>query len=191
MRDARVEQVDHVSDSDSEDRDTDTSQLTIGIFPSHQGPTYLLMPNKQDKVVLEDSITNINYGTLYDLASNRVHKLCRKENQFLLLYIVKTSPHQKTFCDTDNFVVHYLRTSFIEQYISEIKVLLDFIKLFFLSIICIFRYINNIFIFDGLWFYKDSWLYHLTVVSGAGPNAGTQYEQLVQKLMESDGDPSE
>lgn len=37
---------------------------------------------------------------------------------------------------------------------------------------------------------QDSWLYHLTVVSGAGPNAGTQYEQLVQKLMESDGDPS-
>jgi len=34
-------------------------------------------------------------------------------------------------------------------------------------------------------------MYHLTVVSGGGPNAGTQYEQLVQKLMETDGDPSE
>jgi hypothetical protein len=33
-------------------------------------------------------------------------------------------------------------------------------------------------------------MYHLTVVSGGGPNAGTQYEQLVQKLMETDGDPS-
>ncbi|XP_054260935.1 uncharacterized protein CG43867 isoform X1 [Macrosteles quadrilineatus] len=85
MRDARVEEVDHVSDSDSEDRDAENAQLTIGIFPTHQGPTYLLFPSKQD---------------------------------------------------------------------------------------------------------KDSWLYHLTVVSGAGPNAGTQYEQLVQKLMESDGDPN-
>lgn len=50
MRDARVEQVDHVSDSDSEDREAENTQLTIGIFPSHQGPTYLLMPTKQDKV---------------------------------------------------------------------------------------------------------------------------------------------
>ncbi|XP_024084536.1 uncharacterized protein CG43867 isoform X3 [Cimex lectularius] len=85
MRDARVQQVEHVSDSDSEDRDSDLAQLTIGIFPNHQPPTYLLMPNKQE---------------------------------------------------------------------------------------------------------NDSWLYHLTVVSGAGPNAGTQYEQLVQKLMETDGDPN-
>ncbi|CAB0015723.1 unnamed protein product, partial [Nesidiocoris tenuis] len=85
MRDARVQQVEHVSDSDSEDRDCDLAQLTIGIFPNHQPPTYLLMPNKQE---------------------------------------------------------------------------------------------------------NDSWLYHLTVVSGAGPNAGTQYEQLVQKLMETDGDPN-
>nr|CAD7446613.1 unnamed protein product [Timema bartmani] len=87
MRDARVEEVDHVSDSDGEDREADgqTTELTIGIFPTHQGPTYLLMASKQE---------------------------------------------------------------------------------------------------------KDSWLYHLTVVSGGGPNAGTQYEQLVQKLMETDGDPN-
>ncbi|KAF7991619.1 hypothetical protein HCN44_008990 [Aphidius gifuensis] len=36
---------------------------------------------------------------------------------------------------------------------------------------------------------KDSWLYHLTVVSGGGPSEGTQYEQLVQRLMETNGDP--
>lgn len=83
MRDARVEEVDHVSDSDSEEQDTEASEMTIGIFPTHQGPTYLLMPSKQE---------------------------------------------------------------------------------------------------------KDTWLYHLTVVSGGGPNAGTQYEQIVQKLMETDGD---
>ncbi|XP_066982425.1 uncharacterized protein CG43867 isoform X7 [Macrobrachium rosenbergii] len=88
MRDARVEEVEKVSDSEGEevaDDDTPKEDLTIGIFPSHQGPTYLIMPNKQE---------------------------------------------------------------------------------------------------------KDSWLYHLTVVSGGGPNAGTQYEQLVQKLMELDGDPN-
>lgn len=37
---------------------------------------------------------------------------------------------------------------------------------------------------------QDSWLYHLTVVSGGIPHVGTQYEQLIQKLMEIDGDPS-
>lgn len=89
MRDARVEEVEHVSDSDSEEReDLGQSQahLTIAIYPAHQGPTYLILPGKQE---------------------------------------------------------------------------------------------------------RDNWLYHLTVVSGAGPNSGTQYEQLVQKLMETDGDPSE
>ncbi|XP_011499249.1 PREDICTED: uncharacterized protein CG43867 [Ceratosolen solmsi marchali] len=86
MRDARVEEVEHVSDSDSEERESESAhEQTIGIFPSHQGPTYLLMQHKQD---------------------------------------------------------------------------------------------------------KDNWLYHLTVVSGGGPSAGTQYEQLVQRLMETDGDPN-
>lgn len=37
---------------------------------------------------------------------------------------------------------------------------------------------------------RDNWLYHLTVVSGGARNAGTQYEQLIQKLMEVDGDES-
>lgn len=89
MRDARVEEVEHVSDSDSEEREdlgASQSHLTIAIYPAHQGPTYLILPTKQE---------------------------------------------------------------------------------------------------------RDNWLYHLTVVSGGGPNAGTQYEQLVQKLMETDGDPSE
>jgi hypothetical protein len=35
---------------------------------------------------------------------------------------------------------------------------------------------------------RDSWLYHLTIVSGGGLNSGTQFEQIVQKLMEADGD---
>ncbi|GBP32440.1 Uncharacterized protein CG43867 [Eumeta japonica] len=37
---------------------------------------------------------------------------------------------------------------------------------------------------------KDSWLYHLTVVSGGGLSQGTHFEQLIQKLMETDGDPN-
>ncbi|XP_067636233.1 uncharacterized protein CG43867 isoform X3 [Eurosta solidaginis] len=88
MRDARVEEVEHVSDSDSEEREDPTqsqARLTVAIYPAHQGPTYLILPGKQE---------------------------------------------------------------------------------------------------------RDNWLYHLTVVSGGGPNAGTQYEQLVQKLMETDGDPN-
>jgi hypothetical protein len=90
MRDARVEEVEHVSDSDSEERDEPQSQsqarLTVAIYPENQGPTYLILNGKQE---------------------------------------------------------------------------------------------------------RDNWLYHLTVVSGGGPNSGTQYEQLIQKLMEIDGDPSE
>lgn len=88
MRDARVEEVEHVSDSDSEEREDPAqsqARLTVAIYPAHQGPTYLILPGKQE---------------------------------------------------------------------------------------------------------RDNWLYHLTVVSGGGPNAGTQYEQLVQKLMETDGDPT-
>ncbi|XP_016949426.1 uncharacterized protein CG43867 isoform X4 [Drosophila biarmipes] len=88
MRDARVEEVEHVSDSDSEEREDaaqDQARLTVAIYPAHQGPTYLILSGKPD---------------------------------------------------------------------------------------------------------RDNWLYHLTVVSGGGPSAGTQYEQLVQKLMETDGDPN-
>lgn len=53
MRDARVEEVEKVSDSEGEDaveEDTTREDLTIAIYPSHQGPTYLIMPNKQEKV---------------------------------------------------------------------------------------------------------------------------------------------
>ncbi|KAJ8719486.1 hypothetical protein PYW08_011661 [Mythimna loreyi] len=89
MRDARVEDVEHVSDSDSEEKNDDTrNHLTVAIYPQHQvtgGPTYLLFESKAD---------------------------------------------------------------------------------------------------------KDSWLYHLTVVSGGGLSQGTHFEQLVQKLMETDGDPN-
>ncbi|XP_033105384.1 pleckstrin homology domain-containing family H member 1-like [Anneissia japonica] len=38
---------------------------------------------------------------------------------------------------------------------------------------------------------KDTWLYHLTVASGSGlGNIGTEYERLIAKLMDVEGDPS-
>ncbi|XP_074025916.1 uncharacterized protein CG43867 isoform X5 [Leptinotarsa decemlineata] len=85
MRDAKVEEIEHLSDSDSEEHDTEQPKFTVGIFPSNQAPTYLHFTGKQE---------------------------------------------------------------------------------------------------------KDSWLYHLTVASGGGPSSGTQYEQLIHKLMEVDGDPN-
>jgi len=51
MREARVEQVEHVSDSDSDEKETDlVHKYTIGVFPASQPPTYLLMPSKQEMV---------------------------------------------------------------------------------------------------------------------------------------------
>lgn len=94
MRDARVEELEHVSDSDSEETECNSmntaavcrsANLTVGIFPPHEDPTYLLLANKQE---------------------------------------------------------------------------------------------------------KDAWLYQLTIVSGGGAHNGTQYEQMIQKLMEIDGDSS-
>ncbi|XP_022255009.1 uncharacterized protein CG43867-like [Limulus polyphemus] len=83
MRDSRVEEVLHVSDSDEEEETMSRSEFTVGIFSNYQGPTYLLMTNKQE---------------------------------------------------------------------------------------------------------MDAWLYHLTVVSSGENLAGTQYEQLIARLMEVDGD---
>lgn len=56
MRDARVEEVEHLSDSDSEERDTETPDLTVGIFPTNQGPTYLLCPGKQVRTTKQRKI---------------------------------------------------------------------------------------------------------------------------------------
>lgn len=55
MKDARVKDVDHKSDSDNEDKDDNSigdfnDSLTIEILPSHQSPIYLHFSSKQDKV---------------------------------------------------------------------------------------------------------------------------------------------
>lgn len=42
-------------------------------------------------------------------------------------------------------------------------------------------------------FSQDTWLYHLTVAAGncASLKVGTEYEQLIGKLLDVDGDPGE
>ena len=55
MRDTRVEEVEHISDSDSDENcqavDKSVPQPTLGIFPNHvhQGPTYLIFPSRADQ----------------------------------------------------------------------------------------------------------------------------------------------
>lgn len=55
---------------------------------------------------------------------------------------------------------------------------------------------NNV-VCDGMIFFlcvviKDSWLYHLSVAAGTTlGKVGTEFEQLVGKLFQLDGDPSE
>ena len=77
MREARVEEVERVSDSEGEDMPGEEighggggqEDLTIAIFPNNQGPTYLIMPTKQDKVGITGILRN------WSLAIEYVH-LC-------------------------------------------------------------------------------------------------------------------
>ncbi|XP_071044238.1 uncharacterized protein CG43867 isoform X3 [Parasteatoda tepidariorum] len=79
MRDARVEEVSHVSDSDDEDHDHNKitkSECTIGIFPNHQGPTYLLMDNKQEMDSWLYNLTVVSSG--HNLAGTQTEQLFAK-----------------------------------------------------------------------------------------------------------------
>ena len=55
MRDTRVEEVEHISDSDSDENsqtvEKSIPQPTLGIFPNHvhQGPTYLIFPSRTEQ----------------------------------------------------------------------------------------------------------------------------------------------
>lgn len=47
-------------------------------------------------------------------------------------------------------------------------------------------------VIDLINFLQDSWLYHLSVAAGTSSGkVGTEFEQLVGKLFQQDGDPSE
>ncbi len=50
LRDARIEEVDRSCDSETDSDDTTTPDYTLGIWPSMQAPTYLMIPTKQEKV---------------------------------------------------------------------------------------------------------------------------------------------
>lgn len=56
MRDARVDDVDHVSDSDNDEKEEPgpnngaSDAFTVGVFPTHQSPIYLHFASKQEKV---------------------------------------------------------------------------------------------------------------------------------------------
>lgn len=76
MRDCRVETVDHVSDSDSEERDSNQPP-TIALHPSHQGPpTYLLMSSKQEKVRLKKYTLRYNWFIDYRVYYCRFNFKC-------------------------------------------------------------------------------------------------------------------
>ncbi|KAG8186143.1 hypothetical protein JTE90_022731 [Oedothorax gibbosus] len=98
MRDARVEEVLHVSDSDEEDPDDSMakSEYTIGIFPNQQGPTYLIMPGKQEMDAWLYHLTVVScgdnlVGTQYEQLLARLMEVDGEENNViwkhpLLLY---------------------------------------------------------------------------------------------------------
>nr|XP_042909382.1 uncharacterized protein CG43867 [Parasteatoda tepidariorum] len=98
MRDARVEEVLHVSDSDEDDQDDSMvkSEYTIGIFPNHQGPTYLIMPGKQEMDTWLYHLTIVScgdnlVGTQYEQLVARLMEVDGEENNViwkhpLLLY---------------------------------------------------------------------------------------------------------
>lgn len=64
MRDAQVEEVVHISDSDEEDQDENVSrsEYTVAIYPNHQGPTYLLLSNKQEMDAWLYNLTVVSSG---------------------------------------------------------------------------------------------------------------------------------
>ncbi|KAH9635685.1 hypothetical protein HF086_012685 [Spodoptera exigua] len=81
MRDARVEDVEHVSDSDSEEKNDDTrNHLTVAIYPQHQGPTYLLFESKADKDSWLYHLTVVSGGGLNCVLWRHPTLLYSKEN---------------------------------------------------------------------------------------------------------------
>lgn len=51
LRDARIEDVDNTNDSDDETDVSMTTKQTVAIWPQYQGPTYLMVPTKHEKVI--------------------------------------------------------------------------------------------------------------------------------------------
>ena len=56
LRDARLEEILTPSESDDESNVTPLRKYVIAIWPPYQGPTYLIVPTKQEKVRLLNSV---------------------------------------------------------------------------------------------------------------------------------------
>ncbi|XP_076360493.1 uncharacterized protein CG43867-like isoform X3 [Tachypleus tridentatus] len=113
MRDSRVEEVLHVSDSDEEEEEEmmSRSEFTVGIFPNHQGPTYLLMTSKQEMDAWLYHLTVVSSGenlagTQYEQLIARLMEVDGDENSViwrhpLLLYSKENIPQPLTTLPSD------------------------------------------------------------------------------------------
>lgn len=83
MRDARVEDVEHGSGSDTDEKEESgpaglnpEQVYTIGVFPSHQSPVYLHFSTKQEKVIMP-IIFGTRKSAIYTLNNiANIHLIC-------------------------------------------------------------------------------------------------------------------
>lgn len=79
----------------------------------------------------------------------------------------------------------YLLVGTKQEKVSELRIFLLWNKT---PLISIWLGVNLCFLFA-----QDAWLYHLAVAAGSSGTfkVGTEYEQLIGKLLDADGDPGE
>ncbi|XP_076358962.1 uncharacterized protein CG43867-like [Tachypleus tridentatus] len=121
MRDSRVEEVVHVSDSDEEEEEEmmRKSEFTVGIFSSHQGPTYLLMTSKQEMDAWLYHLTVVSSGenlagTQYEQLIARLMEVNGDENSViwrhpLLLYTKENLTQPLTTLPSDQLQVEAIK----------------------------------------------------------------------------------
>ena len=71
LQDARLEEIDIATDSDEETETSKTNKHVIVIWPPYQGPTYLILPTKQEKVGIKSNKISLLFGlTVYSVLPN-------------------------------------------------------------------------------------------------------------------------
>ena len=76
LQDARLEEIDIATDSDEETETSKTNKHVIVIWPPYQGPTYLILPTKQEKVSIKSNKISLLFGlTVYSVLPNFSQKL--------------------------------------------------------------------------------------------------------------------
>ena len=71
LQDARLEEIDIATDSDEETETAKTNKHVIVIWPPYQGPTYLILPTKQEKVSVKSNKISLLFGlTVYSALPN-------------------------------------------------------------------------------------------------------------------------